>query len=135
MIITRTPLRISFLGGGTDFAGFYREYGGCVVTTAIDKYVHCIVQKRFDEMIVVGYSKKEWVVKVDLLEHELVREALKKTGVSKGVEITFLSDVPAAGTGLGSSSSVTVGVLNALYQYTGRAVSAEKLAAEACEIE
>jgi len=135
MIITQTPLRISFLGGGTDFPKFYREYGGCVLTTAIDKYVYCIVQKRFDEMIVVGYSKKEWVEKVDLLEHELVREAMKKTGVDRGVEITFLSDVPAAGTGLGSSSSVTVGVLNALYQYTGRAVEAERLAREACEIE
>lgn len=135
MIITQTPLRISFLGGGTDFLGFYREYGGCVVTMAIDKYVHCIVQKRFDDMIVIGYSKKEWVEKVDMLEHELVREAMKKTGVTKGVEITFLSDVPAAGTGLGSSSTVTVGVLNALYQYTGRAVSAEQLAREACEIE
>lgn len=135
MIITQTPLRISFLGGGTDFPKFYREYGGCVLTTAIDKYVSCIVQKRFDEMIVVGYSKKEWVERVDQLEHELVREAMKKTGVSRGVEITFLSDVPAAGTGLGSSSSVTVGVLNALYQYTGLAVGAERLAAEACEIE
>jgi len=83
----------------------------------------------------LGYSKKEWVEKVDLLEHELVREAMKKTGVTKGVEITFLSDVPAAGTGLGSSSTVTVGVLNALYQYTGKAVDAERLACEACEIE
>src|SRR3989344_1438056 len=135
MIITQTPLRISFLGGGTDFPKFYREYGGGVLTTAIDKYGYCIVQKRFDEMIVVGYSKKEWVEKVDLLEHELVREAMKKTGVDRGVEITFLSDVPAAGTGLGSSSSVTVGVLNALYQYTGRAVGANDLAEQACEIE
>ncbi len=135
MIITQTPLRISFLGGGTDFSGFYREYGGCVVTTAIDKYVYCILQKRFDDMIVVGYSKKEWVEKVDMLEHELVREAMKKTGVSRGIEITTLSDVPAAGTGLGSSSTVTVGVLNALYQYTGRAKSSEQLAQEACEIE
>lgn len=135
MIISQTPLRISFLGGGTDFPKFYREYGGCVMTTAIDKYVYCIVQKRFDDMIVVGYSKKEWVERVDLLEHELVREAMKKTGVDRGIEITFLSDVPAAGTGLGSSSSVTVGVLNALYQYTGRAIEAERLAREACEIE
>src|SRR3989304_9561250 len=131
MIITQTPLRISFLGGGTDFPKFYREYGGCVLTTAIDKYVYCIVQKRFDEMIVVGYSKKEWGEKVDMLEHELVREAMKRTGVDRGVEITFLFDVPAAGTGLGSSSSVTVGVLNALYQYTGRAIEAERLAREA----
>src|SRR3989344_2547739 len=135
MIITQTPLRISFLGGGTDFADFYREYGGCVLTTAIDKYVYVIVKERFDEAIVVGYTKKEWVTKVDDLEHELVREAMKKTGVEKGIEITFLSDVPASGSGLGSSSTVIVGTLNALYQYTGRAVDAERLASEACEIE
>ena len=135
MIITQTPLRISFLGGGTDFPGFYREFGGCVLTTAIDKYVYTIVKERFDEAIVVGYTKKEWVEKVEQIEHELVREAMKKTGVSKSIEITFLSDVPAAGSGLGSSSAVTVGVLNALYLYSGRAVEAERLAREACEIE
>ena len=135
MIITQTPLRISFLGGGTDFPGYYRKFGGCVLTTAIDKYVYAIVKERFDEAIVIGYTKKEWVEKVDRIEHELVREAMKKTGVEKAVEITFLSDVPAAGSGLGSSSSVTVGTLNALYQYTGRAVEAERLAKEACEIE
>ncbi len=114
---------------------FYREYGGCVLTTAIDKYVYCIVKERFDEAIVVGYSRKEWVERVDQVEHELVREAMKKTGVEKGIEISFLSDVPAAGSGLGSSSSVTVGVLNALYQYTGRVVEAGRLAEESCEIE
>src|SRR3990172_7753250 len=135
MIITQTPLRISFLGGGTDMADFYREYGGCVVTTAIDKYVYCIVKERFDKLIVVGYSIKETVEKIDELKHELVREAMKKTGVREGIEIAFLSDIPAAGSGLGSSSSVTVGVLNALYQYTGRAVSAQVLASQACDIE
>ncbi len=135
MIITQTPLRISFLGGGTDFPDFYKQYGGCVLTTAIDKYVYCIVQPRFDDMIVVGYTKKEWVERVDLLEHELVREAMKKAGVKSGVEVAFLSDVPAEGTGLGSSSAVTVGVLNALYQYTSRSQDAHRLAREACEIE
>ncbi|TSC85246.1 MAG: D-glycero-alpha-D-manno-heptose-7-phosphate kinase [Microgenomates group bacterium Gr01-1014_16] len=115
--------------------GFYREYGGCVITTAIDKYVYCIVKERFDKLIVVGYSIKETVGKIDELKHELVREAMKKTGVTEGIEISFLSDIPAAGSGLGSSSSVTVGVLNALYQYTGRVVEAERLARETCEIE
>ena len=80
MIITQTPLRISFLGGGTDFPGYYRKFGGCVLTTAIDKYVYAIVKERFDEAIVIGYTKKEWVEKVDRIEHELVREAMKKTG-------------------------------------------------------
>lgn len=135
MIITQTPLRISFLGGGTDFPDFYRKYGGYVVTTAIDKYVYCIVKQRFDKQIYVNYSIKEIVNTVDELKHELVREAMRKTGVTEGVEITFLSDIPAAGSGLGSSSSVTVGVLNALYQYQGQAVEAERLAREACEIE
>jgi D-glycero-alpha-D-manno-heptose-7-phosphate kinase len=135
MIITQTPLRISFLGGGTDFSDFYLKHGGFVVTTAIDKYVYCIVKERFDKQIYVNYSVKEIVDKVDDLKHELVREAMKKTGVTEGVEITFLSDIPASGSGLGSSSSVTVGVLNALYLYQGQAVEAERLAREACEIE
>ncbi len=135
MIITQTPLRISFLGGGTDLGDFYREFGGCVLTSAIDKYVYCIVKERFDKKIYVNYSVKEIVERVDDLEHELVREAMKKTGVTEGVEITFLSDVPAAGSGLGSSSTVTVGTLNALYQFTGQAVEAVRLAREACELE
>jgi D-glycero-alpha-D-manno-heptose-7-phosphate kinase len=135
VIITQTPLRISFLGGGTDFPDFYREYGGCVVTTAIDKYVYCIVKERFDKQIYVNYSVKEIVDSVGELKHELVREAMRMSGVKDGVEITFLSDVPGAGSGLGSSSSVTVGVLNALYQHTGRPTAAETLASQACEIE
>lgn len=135
MIITQTPLRISFLGGGTDFPDFYKEYGGCVLTTAIDKYVYCIVKQRFDDEIIVGYTIKETIAKVDDLKHELVREAMRESGVDKGIEITFLSDIPAQGSGLGSSSSVTVGVLNALYQYQGLAVTAEQLAQHACDIE
>ncbi|MDO8488275.1 MAG: GHMP kinase [bacterium] len=135
MIITQTPLRISFLGGGTDFPDFYRQYGGGVLTTAIDKYVYCIVKERFDKQIYVNYSVKEVVDRVEDLQHELVREALRETGVKQGIEITFLSDVPAAGSGLGSSSSVTVGVLNALYQQQGLAVTAEQLAQHACDIE
>lgn len=85
MIITQTPLRISFLGGGTDFPDFFKKYGGCVVTTAIDKYVYCIVKERFDKQIYVNYSVKEIVDKVDDLKHELVREALRKTGISSGI--------------------------------------------------
>ncbi|MEK7091039.1 MAG: GHMP kinase [Patescibacteria group bacterium] len=135
MIITRTPLRISFLGGGTDFPDFYKKHGGCVVTTAIDKYVYVIVKERFDKQIYVNYSIKEIVNKVGELKHELVREAMKKVGIKDGIEISFQSDVPSSGSGLGSSSTVTVGTLNALYQYIGQAVDAERLAREACEIE
>lgn len=136
MIITQTPFRISFVGGGTDFPDFFREHGGGVLSSSIDKYVYVIVQKRyFDDLIYVNYSKKEIVDHVDKLEHNLVRECMKKTGVLKGVEITTVADIPIAGTGLGSSSSVTVGLLNALYLFKGIQKSTEELAREACEIE
>lgn len=135
MIITRTPLRISFLGGGTDFADFYLKYGGCVLTTAIDKYTYCIVKERFDNLIYVSYSEKEIVEKVSDIRHNLVREALKIVGITKGIEITLLSDIPSGGTGLGSSSSFAVGILNALYAYTGQYKDTQQLAQEACRLE
>ena len=135
MIITQTPLRISLAGGGTDFPGFFEKHGGAVVSSAIDKYVHCIVKERFDDRIYVNWTKKEIVASVDEIEHELVREAMRKVGVTKGVEISFLSDIPAEGSGLGSSSSVTVGVLNALYHFVDATPTTEQLAREACEIE
>ena len=135
MIITQTPLRISLAGGGTDFRDFFEKHGGAVVSSAIDKYVYCIVKERFDDKIYVNWTKKEIVDSVDQLEHELVREAMRKVGVTKGVEISFLADIPAEGSGLGSSSTVTVGVLNALYHYVGATPTAEQLAREACEIE
>jgi D-glycero-alpha-D-manno-heptose-7-phosphate kinase len=135
MIITQTPMRISFAGGGTDFPEFFVEHGGAVVSSAIDKFVYCIVKERFDDKIYVNWSRKEIVDSVEQIEHELVREAMRKVGVTKGVEISFLSDIPAEGSGLGSSSSVTVGVLNALYQYVGETATSERLASEACEIE
>jgi D-glycero-alpha-D-manno-heptose-7-phosphate kinase len=135
MIITQTPLRISLAGGGTDVENFYSVEGGCVISSAIDKYVFVIVKERFDDMIYINYSKKEIVERVEDVQHDLVREVLKKTGVTKGVEITTLADVPSEGTGLGSSSSVTVGLLNALYIYQGEQMTQETLAREACEIE
>ena len=135
MIVVRTPLRISFLGGGTDFPDYYRNHGGLVLSTAIDKYIYVIVKQRFDNMIYVNYSRKEIVENVDEIQHELVREAMQITGVKRGVEITTLADVPSSGTGLGSSSTVTVGLLQALYSYNGKLVTAETLARNACEIE
>lgn len=135
MIIVQTPLRVSFLGGGTDFEDFYLSHGGAVLSAAIDKYVFVIVKERFDDLIYVNYSRKEIVDKVDDLQHELVREAMRLTGVEKGVEITTLADVPSEGTGLGSSSSVTVGLLQALYAYQGESRTAETLASEACKLE
>lgn len=135
MIITQTPLRISFAGGGSDLPEFYSQHGGAVISSAIDKYIYVIVKKRFDNLIALNWSKKETVEYVDQIEHELIREAMKKTGVLKGIEITTISDIPSEGSGLGSSSSVTVGLLQALYLYQGIIVDAERLAREACDIE
>ena len=135
MIITQTPLRIGLLGGGTDLPSYYVEHGGRVLNCALDKYIYVIVKERFDNDIYVNYSKKEIVSRVEDLEHELVREAMLMTGVTSGVEITTLADIPSAGSGLGSSSAVTVGLLHALFAYRGRQVAAEELAERACTIE
>ena len=135
MIITQTPLRIGLLGGGTDLPDYYREHGGRVLNCAIDKYIYVIVKQRFDDEIYVNYSKKEIVSRVEDLEHELVREAMWMTGVTNGVEITTLADIPSSGSGLGSSSAVTVGLLHALFAYRGKQVTAEELADRACTIE
>ncbi len=135
MIITRTPLRISFAGGLTDFADFYTREDGLVVSAAIDKYIFIIINKRFDDRIYINYSKREAVDHPDEIEHDLIREALRLTGVNRGVEITTLTDIPSEGSGLGSSSSITVGLLNALHAYCGNPQSPERLAREACEIE
>ena len=135
MIITQTPLRISFLGGNTDFPDYFLNYGGLVLTTTIDKYIYCIVKERFDDLVIVNYTIKETVEKVDDLKHDLVREALKLLGIEKGIEISFLADIPTQGSGLGSSSAVTIGVLNALHTYLGETVGSKQLAEEAVEIE
>lgn len=135
MIIVQTPLRISFFGGGTDFPSFYMEEGGCVLSSAIDKYIFVTVKKRFDTKLRIGYTQTEMVESIDEIHHELIREALRITGVSKGLEVSTMGDIPSEGSGLGSSSTVTVGVLQALYTYLGEIVSKERLAREACDIE
>jgi D-glycero-alpha-D-manno-heptose-7-phosphate kinase len=135
MIITQTPLRISFLGGGTDFRGFYEREEGCVLSSTIDKYIFVIVKERFDDKIRVGYTQTEMVDWLDDVQHDLVREALRKTGITRRIEISTMGDIPSAGTGLGSSSTVTVGALNAMHLYLGEARDAATLASEACEIE
>jgi D-glycero-alpha-D-manno-heptose-7-phosphate kinase len=135
LIIVQTPLRISFFGGGTDFPSFYMEEGGCVLSSAIDKYIFVTVKNRFDRKIRVGYTQTEMVDSLDQIQHELIREALRSTGVHHGVEVTTMGDIPSEGSGLGSSSTVTVGALQALYTYMGEIVSMERLAKEACEIE
>jgi len=134
MIISRTPFRISFCGGGTDLSDFYRNHEGSVLSTAINKYMYITVNKRFDDSLRVSYSQTEIVDTVDEIKHDLVRETLRLVGIKGGVEITSIADIPAQ-TGLGSSSSFTVGLLNALYAYQGKFVSAERIAQEACHIE
>jgi D-glycero-alpha-D-manno-heptose-7-phosphate kinase len=135
VIITRTPFRISFFGGGTDIPGFYEAHGGAVLSTTIDKYMYIILKPRYDDQIVLNYSEKEIVDRVDDIRHNIYREALKFAGVTKGVEITSIGDIPSKGSGLGSSSSFTVGLLNALYVHKGEMKSPRQLAEDACTIE
>ena len=125
MIITRTPFRISFVGGGTDLKSYYQTGYGAVVSATIDKYMYITVNKRFDDSIRVSYSSTEIVDRVEDIKHDIVREALKMVGIDHGIEITSVSDIPA-GTGLGSSSSFAVGLLNALYTYIGQQRSAHE---------
>jgi D-glycero-alpha-D-manno-heptose-7-phosphate kinase len=135
MIISQTPLRVSLSGGGTDFYDYYIHHGGFVVSTAIDKYVFVVVKERFDDLIYVSYTKKEIVENINEIQHDLVREAAKRTGMDKGFEVSMMADIPSEGSGLGSSSSLTVGLLNGFYQYNGVQVTAEDLAQQAYEIE
>lgn len=134
MIITRTPFRVSFAGGGSDIPSFYEQYGGCVLSTSINKYMYLSVHPSFNRKdTVLKYSQTEIVDDISKIEHKYFKEVLNMLCVS-GVEITSTADVPA-GTGLGSSSSFTVGLLHSLYSYKGKFVSKEKLAQKACEIE
>jgi D-glycero-alpha-D-manno-heptose-7-phosphate kinase len=136
MVISRTPLRMSFAGGGSDLPAFFENYGpGAVVSATIDKYVHVLVAPRFEGDLRIGYSRTEIRERVDDIEHDLVREALRRTGLSGGLDVLTLADVPGGGTGMGSSSAVLVGLLNAFHAYRGVHRSPEQLAREACEIE
>ena len=135
MIITQTPLRMSFAGGGSDLPAYYRRFGGAVVSTAIDKYIYINVNKKFDDWIRVSYSRTEEVRTADEVEHPVVRACLRKLGIAGGLEITSIADIPSRGTGLGSSSSFTTGLLLALHAHRSRYVSPSDLAEESCHIE
>lgn len=135
MIIGKAPLRMSFLGGGTDLPSFYRQFGGAVVSTSIDKYVFVTINKKFDDWIRLSYSITENVEKVSDLKHPLARTALGLKGVDGGLEITSIADIPSGGTGLGSSSSFSVALLGVLSAYKGEFCSPDRLAEEACHIE
>lgn len=134
MIITKTPFRISFCGGGSDIENFYKEYEGCVLSTSINKYMYISVHPYFDEKkISLKYSENELVEEISEIRHRILRCVLNKMNI-KGVEIVSTADVPS-GTGLGSSSSFTVGLLHALYGYQGKSRSKAQLAEEACDVE
>ena len=134
MIVSRTPLRMSFGGGGTDLPAFFNLEPGAVLSTAINKFIYVIVNRRFEPEIRVSYSRTEIVSGIDEIDHEIAREGLRLANLPSHIEVLTVADVPA-GTGLGSSSAVTVGLLNALYAFQGRARTPEELAGGACEIE
>lgn len=135
MVISQTPLRISLVGGGTDFEDFYNEHDGAVVSTAINKYIYVMVKERFDNKISANYFDVELVDNVFELRHDLIREAAILTGMPTGFEVHIMSDIPTSGTGLGSSSAMVVGLINAFYAYQGRTIDADRLAELACKIE
>jgi len=133
MIGTRTPFRISFAGGGSDLRSFYTRHPGCVLSTSINKYMYILIHPYFDRRIQVKYSRTELVTTAAQIQHPIVRTTLQEFNL-EGVDINSIADIPS-GTGLGSSCSFTVGLLHALYAYTGKFASKELLAQKACEIE
>lgn len=135
MIITRTPLRISFFGGGTDISSYYRKDYGCVLGMTIDKYIYLILNKRFEKSIRVSYRKNEIVDDVKKIKHDIIRESLKFFGIKNNIEVVTVADIPGTGTGLGSSSSLTVGLCNALSLFVGKKFSKKRMAEDASYIE
>ena len=135
MIISQTPFRMSFVGGGTDFEDFYRRSPGRVLSTSINKYMYIGVNPKFDGQFRISYSETENVKSREQMKHPIVKATLEETGIEKGLEITSIGDIPGQGTGLGSSSSFTVGLINALYSYLGKYLSVQDLAEKACRVE
>lgn len=134
MIISRTPFRVSFAGGGSDLPSFYRKSTGAVLSTSIDKYMYIAIHPYFEkEKIQLKYSKTEQVDSIESIKHPIFREVLKMYNLT-GVDLNSIADIPS-GTGLGSSSSFTVGLLNAVRAYLGKATSGEKLGELACDVE
>lgn len=133
--MSKTPLRISFFGGGSDLPAYYRHHQGAVVSTTIDKYIYINVKNKFDDLIRLSYSQTETVESVNQIKHDLVKTALTLLNIDKSIEITSISDLPSRGTGMGSSSAYLVGLLNALYHFKNSPKNQEWLAEQACEIE
>jgi D-glycero-alpha-D-manno-heptose-7-phosphate kinase len=135
MIITRSPLRISLGGGGTDLPSYYRQHGGFLIAAAIDKYVYITLHQTFVQELIIKYSKLEHVTSIDDIQHPIIREALRMIGIEQpALELTSMADIPS-GTGLGSSGSFTTALLKALHTYQKNLVHPRDLAEQACEIE
>ena len=135
MIISKTPFRISLMGGGTDLRAFYRHGHGAVVATSIDKFVYLAIHRFFDRKIVLKYSQTETVDRAADIRHPLIRECMLACGVDEPLELTSFADIPSSGSGLGSSSAFSVGLIKALHAFQGREVAAERCAAMACDVE
>ena len=134
MLITRTPLRISIGGGGTDLPSYYERFGGFLISAAIDKYVYISINRTFTDDYFLKYSALERVQRIDEIEHPIIRESLQLHPVGPGIEVVSVADIPA-GTGLGSSGAFTVGLLRALHAFKREHASAQRVAEEACHIE
>lgn len=135
MILTKTPLRMSYVGGGSDLPSYYREFGGAVLSTAINKYIYIIIKSRFEEGIRISYSETENVTHRNNIKHPLVRNALEMIELDDHVEIISAADIPSSGTGLGSSSSFSVGLIKAILAYKGQSQSKNEIANLACQLE
>ena len=135
MIVVRTPLRMSFVGGGSDLPSYYKQMGGAVLSTSVDKYMHVIVNQKFDDSIRLSYSVTENESCVQQIKHPIVRNTLELLNIKGGIEIASISDIPSQGSGLGSSSSYTVALLHALYAYKGYKASKEELGRLSSHIE
>ena len=135
MIISKTPFRMSFVGGGSDLPAYYRQKEGAVLSTAIDKYMYITVNKKFDGDIRLSYSLTEDVTGIDQIQHPVVRNVLEFLGIDGGIEIASMADIPSHGSGLGSSSSYTVALLHALYAYKNSYISKDELGRLASYVE
>ena len=135
MILIRSPLRFSFFGGGTDMYNYYKYDYGCVLGEAIDKYVYVLVNKRFEKNIRVSYMEHEIVSNVNQIKHKLIKESLKEFGIKNSIEIVTIADIPGTGTGLGSSSSLAVGLCNSLSIYSEKSLQRKEIASKACYLE
>jgi D-glycero-alpha-D-manno-heptose-7-phosphate kinase len=135
MIISKTPFRISLMGGGTDLRAFYRLGYGAVVTSSIDKYVYLAIHRFFEPRIVLKYSQTEVVDSVSEIKHPLIRECMLACGVDEPLELTSFADIPSSGSGLGSSSAFSVGLIKALHAFHAREIAAQRCAELACRVE